>query len=90
MPPYRLAELSAEQMQMIENLENEIGLTLVAYEPKAGAERPVRLMGSITATGPVKVTDFGRPNAAPPVDADENERVLDALVDTYRTHQPYI
>lgn len=75
---------------MIESLENEIGLTLVAYEPEAGAKRPARLMGSITATGPVKVTDIGRPSAAAPGDADENERVLDALVDTYRTHQPYI
>lgn len=33
MPPYRLARLSDEQMAMIESLENEIGITLVAYEP---------------------------------------------------------
>lgn len=33
MPPYKLARLSDEQMEMIESLENEIGVTLVAYEP---------------------------------------------------------
>jgi heterodisulfide reductase subunit B len=80
-PPYRLADLSAEQMQMIEHLENEIGLTLVAYEPEAGAA---------THTGPAAACDIGRPSAAAPVDDDENQRVLDALVDTYRSHQPYI
>ncbi|MFZ5814098.1 MAG: hypothetical protein ACOY93_02170 [Bacillota bacterium] len=33
MPPYKLARLSDEQMMMLEALENEIGVTLVAYEP---------------------------------------------------------
>jgi hypothetical protein len=80
-PPYRLADLSAEQMQMIEHLENEIGLTLVAYEPEAGAT---------PHTAPAAACEIGRPSAAAPVDADENQRILDALVDTYRTHQPYI
>lgn len=35
MPPYRLARLSDEQFGKIEALENEIGVTLVAYEPEA-------------------------------------------------------
>lgn len=39
MPPYKLARLSDEQMSMIEHLENEIGLTLVAYEPMCDAVR---------------------------------------------------
>ncbi len=33
MPPYRLARLVPDQMTAIENLENELGVTLVAYEP---------------------------------------------------------
>lgn len=33
MPPYRLARLNPEQIAAIESLENELGLTLVAYEP---------------------------------------------------------
>lgn len=39
MPTYRLAHLSPEQMTAIESLENEIGLTLVAYEPMCDAVR---------------------------------------------------
>lgn len=39
MPPYRLAQLNAEQFSAIENLENELGLTLVAYEPESTQER---------------------------------------------------
>jgi hypothetical protein len=69
LPPYRLAHLSAEQMGALEDLEHEIGVTLVAYEPSAG---PV----AHTATGAVA--------------NNENDLVLDALVDTYRTHDPYI
>lgn len=38
MPPYRLARLSDEQLMKIEALENEIGTTLIAYEPAATAE----------------------------------------------------
>jgi len=38
MPPYHLARLSEEQLMKIESLENEIGVTLVAYAPEgAGA-----------------------------------------------------
>lgn len=39
MPPYKLARLSDEQMAAIESLENEIGITLVAYEPICDAVR---------------------------------------------------
>ncbi|MDF2630030.1 MAG: hypothetical protein K0R39_3861 [Symbiobacteriaceae bacterium] len=39
MPPYRLANLTPDQMMSIESLENEMGLTLVAYEPMAEAAR---------------------------------------------------
>lgn len=39
MPPYRIAHLTPDQMMSIESLENETGLTLVAYEPVAEAER---------------------------------------------------
>lgn len=38
MPPYRLAHLSPDQMLSIENLEDEIGVTLVAYEPATGGD----------------------------------------------------
>lgn len=38
MPPYRLAHLTPDQMMTIESLENEMGLTLVAYEPMAEAQ----------------------------------------------------
>ncbi|MBP2019342.1 hypothetical protein J2Z79_002769 [Symbiobacterium terraclitae] len=33
MPPYRLAQLTDEQLALIEALENDLGLTLVAWEP---------------------------------------------------------
>lgn len=36
MPPYRLAHLTPDQMLSIEELENELGLTLIAYEPGSG------------------------------------------------------
>jgi hypothetical protein len=39
MPPYKLARLSDEQMMKIESLENDIGVTLVAYEPAGDAIR---------------------------------------------------
>jgi hypothetical protein len=39
MPPYKLARLSDEQMMKIESLENDIGVTLVAYEPADDAIR---------------------------------------------------
>lgn len=39
MPPYRLAHLSDGQMMAIEQLENEIGVTLIAYEPMCDAVR---------------------------------------------------
>lgn len=35
MPPYRLANLNPDQMMQIEQLENELGFTLIAYEPEA-------------------------------------------------------
>lgn len=38
MPPYRLAHLNPDQMMSIENLENDLGLTLIAWEPKEGAD----------------------------------------------------
>ena len=45
MPPYKLARLSDEQMTMIESLENEIGVTLVAYEPQCDALRDAATQG---------------------------------------------
>lgn len=39
MPPYRLAHLTPDQMMAIEGLENEMGVTLVAYEPMCDAVR---------------------------------------------------
>lgn len=39
LPPYKLARLSDQQMSKIESLENEIGVTLVAYEPQCDAIR---------------------------------------------------
>ncbi|HYF76907.1 MAG TPA: hypothetical protein VD973_07245 [Symbiobacteriaceae bacterium] len=39
MPPYRLAHLTPDQMMSIESLENEMGVTLVAYEPMCDAVR---------------------------------------------------
>jgi len=39
MPQYRLARLSDEQFAKLEALEHELGLTLIAYEPAAGAGR---------------------------------------------------
>jgi hypothetical protein len=39
MPPYKLAHLDGDQMNAIENLENELGITLVAYEPMCDAVR---------------------------------------------------
>jgi len=39
MPPYRLADLSPDQMMSLESLENEIGVTLVAYEPSPESDR---------------------------------------------------
>jgi hypothetical protein len=38
MPPYRLAHLNPEMHTAIENLEDEIGVTLVAYEPVGEAD----------------------------------------------------
>jgi hypothetical protein len=78
MPPYRLADLSAEQMQMIESLENEIGVTLVAYEPGGEHKRPITSAAAFPAATPAADAD------------DENQRILDSLVDAYRTHQPHI
>jgi hypothetical protein len=37
MPPYRLADLTPGQMTALENMENELGLTLIAYEPAGRA-----------------------------------------------------
>lgn len=37
MPPYRLAHLTPDQMAAIEGLENDLGLTLVAYDSEPGA-----------------------------------------------------
>jgi hypothetical protein len=67
MPPYRIAHLEGDQMQAIENLENQLGLTLIAWEPQAGSE--------------------GATNSAA---ADNDDLVLDALNDTYRTYDPHI
>jgi len=38
MPPFRLAHLSPEQMSSVERLEHDLHLTLIAWEPEAGAE----------------------------------------------------
>jgi hypothetical protein len=38
MPPYRLAHLNPEMHTAISNLEDEIGVTLVAYEPISEAD----------------------------------------------------
>lgn len=70
MPPYRLAHLSPDQMMALENMENDLGLTLVAYEPLCDAVRD-------SATNNLE-------------GSGENDLVLDALVDTYRTYDPQI
>ncbi|MGE5674763.1 MAG: hypothetical protein ACM3XM_12980 [Mycobacterium leprae] len=41
MPPYRLANLDPDQLMQIEQLENELGLTLIAWEPDGGANQTV-------------------------------------------------
>jgi hypothetical protein len=69
MPPYRLAHLNPDQMLAIENMEHDLGVTLVAYEPMCDAVRE--------STNNV-VTD------------GEENLVLDALNDTYRTYDPQI
>lgn len=74
MPPYRLARLSDEQMTMVESLENEIGVTLVAYEPACDAVRA-------TAT-----QDVDRTKA--PDDLMTDDLTTDALLDSYRTYDP--
>ncbi|HYG59835.1 MAG TPA: hypothetical protein VD902_17360 [Symbiobacteriaceae bacterium] len=71
MQPYRVASLSHDQLMSIEKLENNIGVTLVAYEP-AHAK-----------------TGHGATSNVKAADADEN-LVLDALNDTYRTYDPHI
>ena len=38
-PSYRLADLSPDQMGAIERLENNIHVTLIAYEPMCDAVR---------------------------------------------------
>lgn len=38
MMPYRIANLSPDQMQAIENLENQLHVTLVAYEPERATD----------------------------------------------------
>ena len=68
MPPYRLAHLSPDQMLSIESLENEIGVTLIAWEPSG---------------------ETNRDPVASYMDAEEN-LVLDALNDTYRTYDPHL
>lgn len=70
MPPYKLARLSDEQMMKIESLENDIGVTLVAYEPACDAIRD-------------SVTQNLVSNEA------QNDLMTDALLDTYRTYDPF-
>lgn len=36
---YTLADLNPNEFEAIERLENQLGLTLIAYEPTAGATR---------------------------------------------------
>lgn len=38
MPSYRLAQLTDQQFRQIEALENNLGLTLIAWEPVLGSE----------------------------------------------------
>lgn len=70
MPPYRLAHLTPDQMLSIEGLENDLGVTLVAYEPMCDAVR-----------------DSATNNLEPET---QDDLVLDALNDTYRTYDPHI
>jgi hypothetical protein len=70
MPPYRLAQLSDAQFQALEQMENRLGITLVAYEPICDAVRDSAAQSIAT-------------------DAEENDLVMDALVDTYRTYDPH-
>lgn len=69
MPPYKLARLSDQEMSKIESLENEIGLTLVAYEPQCDALRDAANQGLTQGEA-------------------QNDLMTDALLDTYRTHDP--
>ncbi len=39
MPPFRIAELSPEQMGALRDLESEMGVALVAYEPVSEQDR---------------------------------------------------
>lgn len=84
MSAYRLARLSEEQMAMIERLENEIGVTLIAYEPLCDAVREDAARGAeqVKAAGAVPEADHRQA-----VDVQTN-LVQDALVDTYRTYDP--
>jgi len=68
-PPYRLANLTPDQMMSIEGLENDLGLTLIAWEPS---------------------TEAGRESATNNLTYDQENLVLDALNDTYRTYDPHI
>jgi hypothetical protein len=70
MPPYKLARLSDEQMMKIESLENDIGVTLVAYEPACDAIR-----------------DSAMQNLSP--NEAQDDLMTDALLDTYRTYDPF-
>ncbi|HWI64156.1 MAG TPA: hypothetical protein VNT75_20145 [Symbiobacteriaceae bacterium] len=38
-PNYRLAHLTPDQMLSIENLENDLGITLIAWEPNGQGGR---------------------------------------------------
>ncbi len=71
LPPYRLARLSDQQMGKIEALENEIGLTLIAYEPTGDAVDD-------TATQQFRAGE------------EQHDLIDEALLDTYRTHDPLI
>lgn len=56
MPPYKLARLSDEEMMKIESLENEMGVTLVAYEPMCDALRDAANQGLTRGEGQEDLT----------------------------------
>lgn len=42
MPPYRIADLSPQQLGAIENLEDQLGVTLVAWASAGSSEEQER------------------------------------------------
>lgn len=71
MPNYRVADLAPAQLRAIEDLENRLHVTLVAYQPS----------GESAGTGP---TSFASETT---LNSMQDGAIMDALVDTYRTFE---